>query len=39
MCEDLLQAYESKIVSHSVRLSNSYGMPKLKVGIVGGSFK
>ena len=30
MCEDLLQAYESKIVSHSVRLSNSYGMPKLK---------
>ena len=30
MCEDLLQAYESKIDSHSVRLSNSYGMPKLK---------
>ena len=30
MCEDLLQSYEKKIKSHCLRLSNSFGMPKLK---------
>ena len=30
MCEDLLQAYEKKISYHVLRLSNSFGFPKIK---------
>ena len=30
MCEDLLLNFQDKIQSHSVRLSNSFGMPVLK---------
>lgn len=30
MCEDLLQAYEKNIKYHVLRLSNSFGFPKIK---------
>lgn len=30
MCEDLLQAYQNKINYHVLRLSNSFGFPKIK---------
>jgi|TARA_B110000037_G_C17116984_1_gene504191 nucleoside-diphosphate-sugar epimerase len=30
MCEDLLLNYQSRIPSHSLRLSNSFGMPAIK---------